>query len=193
MANSIDEYHVSRRYLHAKTKHSLTVRYIGPLPPAPGHLLDASLGASGSSSSPQVWLGVEYDDPSHGRGHSGTYEEFQVFQCRREGAGAFIKLAPGVLIPGRTLFSALEERYGAIVPDGEIAASKARDSMEESIRLGSSGIVVEAPGMSAVRKKIGRLEKLREVGLEGEWISNLGGDWETRRRMRERLKGQSEP
>ena len=187
---SMNEYRVGGRYLHAKTRHPLTVRYIGTLPPLPAPPSAGPSGVTASASSSQFWLGVEYDDPSHGRGHSGTFEGIGVFCTGQDGAGAFVKLAPGVLSPGRTLASAVEERYGAIIPNNEPFVEKGGLSTEDSVQLGTSKIVVEAPGMEAVRKKIGRLEKLREVGLEGEWIGSLGGDPDTNKRMRERLKGQ---
>ncbi|ORX37230.1 hypothetical protein BD324DRAFT_434316 [Kockovaella imperatae] len=185
-SNAIHDYAIGHRYLHSKTRYPLTLRYIGPLPPPVGPAeVHFSTGSSGSTDT--LWLGVEYDDPAHGKGHSGTYKGIQVFKCRSDGSGAFIKLSSGVLIRGQTLVQAFEERYGGIAIDSHEAESY--ETPERSIKLGTSGITVEAPGMQHVKRKFGQLEKLKEVGLEGEWTDTLGGTEQQRRTMKERLKG----
>lgn len=162
------------RYLQAKNGQPLRLRYIGPLPPS-------------SAEASQIWYGVEYDDPSRGKGHPGTFEGTAVFHTQQEGAGAFIKAGPKPIFEqGKTFLQAVADRYGALNPEvGAISSS----SVDESILLGSSNssIKVEAPNIQDVQKRVGRLEKLREMGLEGEWVNGVGGDEEMRRKVRERL------
>lgn len=171
-------YAVGKRYTHAKNKSTLTLRYIGTLPP-------------GSADS-QLWLGIEYDDAAHGK-HSGTFKEVPVFETRQSGAGAFVKYAPGSrpLLPGETVISAIEDRYGSLIEEAEEGRKDTKEQ-EEAVVLGSSNaaIVVEAPNMDSVRRRIKNLERLREVGLEGQSICALGGDDERRSVLKERLKSE---
>jgi hypothetical protein len=176
---------VGKRYLNAKNNQSLTLLYIGPLRPT-----NPSEGGSGSSST--QWLGVEYDDPKYGKGHSGTYEGIQIFQTRQEGAGAFIKLRTGnELVEGKTFVDAIRERYGY----GFGLESDGHGEDMQSVVLGSSSsaIVVEAPGMDGVTKRLRSLEKLRQIGLENEYICGVGGTEEERRDLGKRLKGKFTP
>ncbi|BEI81916.1 hypothetical protein CcaverHIS002_0210760 [Cutaneotrichosporon cavernicola] len=161
----MSEYTVGRRYLHARTCTPLTLRYVGPLPGLDG-----------------MWLGVEYDDPTRGK-HSGEYKGEQIFQAAPN-AGAFIKFASArPLVEGAELVAALQERYGLL--EGEDGGREGADA----VPLGDSGIVVEAPGMRDVARRIGRLERLREVGLESEWVTCLGGSEREHKLLRDRLKG----
>jgi hypothetical protein len=186
------ELFVGQRYLHGKTSKPVTLRYIGVLPTTP--TASAPRPTSSSSGGSTVWLGIEYDDPSHGK-HSGTYQGEKVFDVTVEGAGAFVKASPGVLKEGATLVEALEERYGSLLPP-ENGAQQQSDRTQESkglserVVLGTSGIVVDAPGLSAVQARIGRLERLREVGLDYQWVAKLGGTDEQRGAMRTRLKSE---
>jgi hypothetical protein len=172
---------VGRRYLNAKTRQPLTLLYIGPLPPI------SSDSDPSSSSSANLWLGVEYDDPTHGKGHSGTYEGIQVFQTRQEGAGAFIRLRTGnELVEGATFVQAFRERYGLDSEDDSGAAGAGGPLI-----LGSSGsaIVVETPGMEGVQRRLRQLERLKQIGLEDECVCGVGGTEEQRSEMRDRLSG----
>lgn len=170
-------YSVGKRYIHAKNKAPLTLRYIGTLPP-------------GSADS-QLWLGIEYDDESHGK-HSGTFKDAPVFQTRQAGAGAFVKYIPGSrpLLPGETVISAIEDRYGSLIDQPDPAREGSKQEEEEAVVLGSSNaaIVVEAPNMDGVRRRMKNLERLREIGLENQSICALGGDDERRSVLKERLK-----
>lgn len=173
---------VNQRYLHSKTRHALTIRYIGPLPGAEdGH----------------NWIGVEYDDPSCGKGHSGTYKGVQVFVTTQHGAGAFIKDSGSStpLIRGPTLVVALEERYGPLDPQKTASMESNQAPVLDSVILGSSNasIVVEAPRMDGVRQRIGKLERLREIGFDGEWIVGLGGNDSDRALLAQRLKSKAMP
>lgn len=169
---------INGRYLHAKTRKAVTVRYIGLLP---------------ESTDGQTWIGVEYDDPTCGKGHNGTYKGTQVFQTLLPGAGAFIKCTGRTtpLIRGASLIDALEERYG---PLGDREKNKG-PLTDAAVVLGSSNaaIVVEAPNMDGVRSRIGRLERLREIGFDGEWVANLGGTAAKRLLFKERLKSELSP
>lgn len=174
---------IGGRYLHAKTRHPLTVRYVGPLP---------------GDNTENVWLGVEYDDPAHGKGHSGQYKGERVFEAVNPNAGAFIKYVPGAtpIVPGGTLVEAIEERYGALNSERPAAVPGQQHqggSKDEQVVLGSSNsaIIVEAPGMADVRKRIGRLERLKEIGFDGEWVGRLGGTPAERAMFKHRLKGVS--
>ncbi len=177
-------YVIGAQYLHAKTRAPITLKYIGPLPPA-------STESNPMEAPQQIWYGVEYDDPAKGKGHSGSYDGFQVFQTRQDGAGSFIKAGRGQIFElGKTFVEAVINRYGPLHPAAESSSSI---QSAESIILGSSGsaIVVDAPKFDDVKRRVGRLEKLREMGLEGEWIRCIGGNDETRELLRERLKGRN--
>jgi hypothetical protein len=162
---------VGKRYINTKNRQPLTLLYIGPLPPN-------EAGQTSGPSASSTWLGVEYDDPSHGKGHSGTYNNIQIFQTRQKGAGAFIKLKTGnELQEGKTFIQAINERY-------------ALGGGMESVILGSSNaVVVEAPGMDGVSKRLRTLERLRQIGLEDELICGVGGSEEERADLASRLKG----
>ena len=175
---------IGARYLNSKTRQPLTLRYVGPLPP--------------TSSSSTQWLGVEYDDPAHGRGHSGIYEGQQIFYTIQAGAGAFIRVKKGdELEVGPTLLQAIRERYDLDSCTNEESASAriAKDVSvvqgKEGVILGGSGsaIIVEAPGMEEVQKRLKDLARFRQIGLEGQYISRVGGDEAERAEFRQRLKG----
>ena len=161
---------LGRRYINTKTRLPLTLLYIGPLPPG-------NAETSGPSAS-SIWLGVEYDDPTQGKGHSGTYNNTQIFNTRQEGAGAFIKYKTGnELQEGKTFVEAINQRY-------------ALGGGMQSVILGSSNaVVVEAPGMEGVSKRLRTLERLRQIGLEDELICGVGGSEEERTTLGSRLKG----
>ena len=165
-----DDHLVGNRYLHGKSGYPLTLRWKGCLP---------------FTQDGQLWLGVQYDDPFRGK-HDGVYKGRQLFQTTMKGSGALIKASKGVLKSGPTFVQALEERYGPVDPTSEGPG----DSVAGKVHLGSSGIVVDLPGIDEVKKRIGRLERLREVGLDGYWVSTLGGDANTLELLRARLKGQ---
>ena len=169
--SSTTELVVGRRYINTKTRQSLTLLYIGPLP-------TNEAGETSGPSASSIWLGVEYDDPTHGKGHSGTYNNIQIFNTRQEGAGAFIKYKTRTeLQEGKTFVQAINERY-------------ALGGGMESVILGSSNaVVVEAPGMDGVSKRLRTLERLRQIGLEDELICGVGGSDEERRNLGSRLKG----
>ena len=183
-ATSDDTCIIGHRYLNGKTRYPLTLRYVGPLPPAAGPITPAT--------PPQIWYGVEYDDPSKGKSHSGTHDGIEVFSTRQPGAGAFVKAGrEGVLVKGKTFVEAVEERYGSIIPHAESSTSV---TPRVRLVLGSSnaGVSVDAPNIDAVRERLGKLERLRQMGLEEEWVRELGGDDETRKVLRERLRGESD-
>ncbi|KAK4688115.1 tubulin-specific chaperone E, partial [Tremellales sp. Uapishka_1] len=161
------KYEIGRRYLHSKNRQPVTLRYIGTLPPS-------------STSTSQIWYGIEYDDSNKGK-HSGTFQGHQVFQSKSATAGAFVKASPGVLLLGPTFIEAVEARYGT--------GSKGQPDTEVILGSSNNSIVVEAPNLDMVQKRLGNLERLREMGLDGEWMRGMGGDEESRKRMGERLKG----
>lgn len=162
---------VGKRYINAKNRQPLTLLYIGPLPP------QNQAETSGPSSS-SIWLGVEYDDATYGKGHSGSYENIQIFQTKQEGAGAFIRSRTGDEIQeGKTFMEAINERYTL-------------ENGMKSVILGSSNsVIVEAPGMEGVNQRLRTLERLRQIGLEDELICGVGGSEMERAHLRERLRG----
>ncbi|KAE8538924.1 hypothetical protein D1P53_005292 [Cryptococcus gattii VGV] len=182
--SSLPQYFVGSRYFHARTRRPVTLRYIGPLPP--------SLSPLDPSS--QVWLGIEYDDPSFGK-HSGVYQNIQVFCTREEGSGAFLKFAGRPLEEGKNLVQSIEERYGPIVPNDAGQSPHIADNVHangKGLILGSSkgSIIVETPNNWAnAQKRLGNLEKLRIMGFEDEGITALGGDENLKDIMITRLRG----
>ncbi|WWC88654.1 uncharacterized protein L201_003567 [Kwoniella dendrophila CBS 6074] len=178
---------MGNRYLNSKTLQPLTLRYIGTLPPSSNDVGD------------QIWLGVEYDDPSNGKGHNGIYKDVQVFQTLEEGSASFLKYNQGLnpLKRGNSLINSIEDRYGEIRPkiipniDNETQSQSQITHENESVVLGSSenAIIVQAPNLSSVREKVGKLEKLRNIGFEEEHIDSLGSDEETIEVLKQRMKG----
>ncbi|WVQ73279.1 hypothetical protein IAR50_002847 [Cryptococcus sp. DSM 104548] len=180
-------YILHKRYLHAKSRRPLTLRYIGPLPPTSS---DPSSSSHPLSTSEHIWLGIEYDNPTLGK-HSGTFQGLQVFETREEGSGAFLKCQTGKeLVEGKSLVESLEERYGRLDPDSQAESHEGGGEDEEEIILGSSNgnIVVEAKYHKA-RQRLNNFEKLRNIGFGTESISRLGGDETVKAKMKERLKG----
>jgi hypothetical protein len=122
-------------------------------------------------SSSTTWLGVEWDHASRGK-HSGTHQGISYFRTREEGAGSFIKLPMSsqkgkqVLRPGTTLWHAIVQRY---LPDDD-------EQDDRPITLGSSGgaIKVEVPRLDRVKRSLSGLSKLKEIGVERTWVSELG-------------------
>ena len=76
------------------------------------------------------------------------------------GTGSFIRPTASV-VHGRSFLQALQSKY---------VESPQRGSSKETVTLGSSSgaIEVEAVGLDRVRSKLAKLEKLREVSLDGE-------------------------
>ncbi|ODO05137.1 hypothetical protein L198_01825 [Cryptococcus wingfieldii CBS 7118] len=180
--SSTPPYTLHRRYLHAKSRRPLTLRYIGPLPP--------SSDPSSSFTSEQVWLGIEYDDPTLGK-HSGTFQGIRLFDTREEGSGAFLKYQTGKeIVEGKSLVESLEERYGLLDPASQTNSQESEGKDEEEIILGSSNgnIVVEAKYHKA-RQRLNNFEKLRNIGFGTESISRRGGNEEVKAKMKDRLKG----
>ncbi|PVF92732.1 RNI-like protein [Serendipita vermifera] len=126
-----------------------TVRYVGPI--------------SGKSGS---WFGIEWDDPTRGRGN-GSVDGVQYFSCSSPTGASFLRTTAPSLQLGRSFVDALRDKY--------IEATHGSDTIE-SIILGSSdgAIEVEAVNMDKVRGKFAKLESLREVGLEDYLIKTAG-------------------
>lgn len=182
--SSLPQYFVGSRYFHARTRRPVTLRYIGPLPPSSSPLDPSS----------QVWLGIEYDDPSFGK-HSGIYQNIQVFRTREEGSGAFLRFAGRPLEEGKNLVQSIEERYGPIIHNDAGQSPHIADNVHangKGLILGSSkgSIIVEIPNNWAnAQKRLGNLEKLRIMGFEEEGITALGGDENLKGIMIARLRG----
>lgn len=139
--------------------------------------------------------GIEYDDAARGK-HEGVYEGKQLFEPRQKGkgAGAFL-LSPKDLRRGSTFAEALSERYGVDIPGSPRVVKPAEGEKavvgEKGITLGSTGIVVQAPGIEEVQKRLGKLGRLQSIGLEGYNVCKLGGNDETKAFLRENLTCES--
>ncbi|RXK40003.1 hypothetical protein M231_02643 [Tremella mesenterica] len=85
-----------------------------------------------------------------------------------------------------------EGRGGEVSERGyECRSQRIEESEGERMFLGSSKdrIIVEAPNLEKIKRKFGRLERLKEIGVEGEWIWCLGGDLHLKKLLTKRLKG----
>ncbi|KAG8907993.1 hypothetical protein FRB99_001159 [Tulasnella sp. 403] len=123
-------------------KHIGTIRYIGPV-----------AGYAGR------WYGVEWDEPCRGK-HDGSKDGVRYFTCTAPGTPAsFVKETAPTLSLGTTFLDALEKKYLDVSESDQV----------ETVVLGSSGgaIVVEAPRLSKVRRRLARLEDLKVVSLDG--------------------------
>ncbi|CEH12136.1 Beta-tubulin folding cofactor E [Ceraceosorus bombacis] len=151
------------RLVHRSTNQRCTVRYVGAIPPTLGQ-----------------WWGVEWDDPLRGK-HSGTYvnpasgEAKQYFTCRLEGAGSFVRPdepgKPPKFARGVSFLKALRAKYA---PDLRPPQIQEQDKVQYT-RKNLADIEIETPNMDGVIRRVGRLDKLREVGLGGWKGSTSGG------------------
>nr|CAG8580149.1 9038_t:CDS:10 [Entrophospora candida] len=129
-----------------------------------------------------IWYGVEWDNISRGK-HDGLHDGVRYFTCSVPNSGSFIRPSPKIHF-GRNL----DTIYWA----------------------GNTKIEVEAIGWEKIRRKQRQLDRLTEVGLSFERISNAGkpgeiettcpniidlnlsknliSDWETVARICEQLK-----
>ncbi|PWN42338.1 RNI-like protein [Ceraceosorus guamensis] len=143
------------RLVHRSTSQRCTLRYVGTIPPTLGQ-----------------WWGVEWDDPLRGK-HSGTYvdpasgEAKQYFTCRLEGAGTFVRPdepgKPPKFARGVSFLKALRAKYA---PDLRPTQIQEQDKVQYT-RKNLADIEIETPNMDGVIRRVGRLDKLREVGLGG--------------------------
>lgn len=130
-----------------------------------------------------VWLGIEWDDPTRGK-HDGVHNETRYFNCRWAASisrpisgirvydttpsvpnsGSFIRPTAQNLSYGVSFLQALSAKY---VEQLHGAAT------QEKVILGSSNgsIEVEGPHLDKIRKKLARLDRLRDVSLDGEKVA----------------------
>ena len=120
-----------------------TVRYIGEVKHTDGS-----------------WLGVEWDDPTHGK-HSGEHQGIKYFQCSPT-AGSFIRPARPV-DPPRGFLDALRQKY---VLDESVTAKT-----PDLIEIG--GKVVEEVGLDKIRAQLAVLRELKIVLLDGLCLAGL--------------------
>ncbi len=150
---------IGDRYLHVASSEPCTLRFIGHLP--------------STSDASATWLGVEWDNASRGK-HSGTHQGVSYFSTKQEGAGSFIKLPDAgsskgkgkdVLRRGVKLWDAILDRY---LPEEE------EDG--QPLTLGSSNgvIKVEMPRLERIKLGVADLRRMKEIGLERRWVSELG-------------------
>ncbi|KAG9307361.1 hypothetical protein G9A89_017190 [Geosiphon pyriformis] len=136
-----------------------TVRYVGPVPPTKGE-----------------WLGVEWDNVSRGK-HDGVHEGTHYFTCSVPNSGSFIRFSSKINI-GQSFLSALIQKY---VGDEDETSNYQKNSpydaqkdLESMYWAGNTKIEVEALGWEKIRQKQRHLDRLFEVGLSFEQISNAG-------------------
>lgn len=134
-----------------------TIRYVGEVD-----------GTSG------VWLGVEWDDRNRGK-HDGVKDGKQYFSCLEPGAGSFIRPLSSLQIRGQTFLCALINKYVE-----QLHGSDTR----ETVVLGSSNgaIQVEAVNLDKIRGKFSNLERLQEVSLDKEGVSQADPPGEIRKK-----------
>ncbi|WWC70939.1 uncharacterized protein I206_104891 [Kwoniella pini CBS 10737] len=188
-------YVIGNRYLNSKTNYPLTLRYIGPLPPPSS--------SSSSTTNEQIWLGAEYDNLKNGKGHNGIYKDIQVFITKEKGSASFLKYSKESLKKGNSLIDSIENRYGKIInniineqeddldldSNSKLLISIKKEE-EENLILGSSenSIIVKVPNLLSVKKKISKLEKIKNIGFEEEYINSLGGNYEIKLILKQRMK-----
>ncbi|CAG8438835.1 8592_t:CDS:10 [Ambispora gerdemannii] len=142
-----------------------TVRYVGPVPPTKGD-----------------WLGVEWDSVSRGK-HDGVHNGIRYFTCSIPNSGSFIRFSSKINT-GRSFLSALTEKY---IGDNDDASNKttineipydAQKDLESLYWAGNTKIEVEVLGWEKIRRRQRHLDRLTEVGLSFEQISNAGAPGE---------------
>jgi tubulin-specific chaperone E len=158
-ATQIQQLRIGRRYLHVASLEPCTLRFIGHLP--------------STSDESTTWLGVEWDNPSRGK-HSGTHQGIQYFETEQEGAGSFIKVPDArslkgkekeLLRPGPKLWDAILDRY---LPEEE------QDGQLLTLGSSNGAIKVEMPRLGRIKLGLADLKRLKEIGLERRWVSELG-------------------
>ncbi|KAI0282126.1 hypothetical protein BGY98DRAFT_955847 [Russula aff. rugulosa BPL654] len=134
-----------------------TIRYVGEVD-----------GTSG------LWLGVEWDDRNRGK-HDGIKDGKRYFSCLEPGAGSFIRPLSSLQIRGQTFLCALINKY-VEQPHGS--------DTRETVVLGSSNgaIQVEAVNLDKIRGKFSNLERLQEVSLDKEGVSQADPPGEIRKK-----------
>ncbi|KAF7322374.1 CAP-Gly domain-containing protein [Mycena chlorophos] len=129
-------------------EHTGTLRYRGPV--------DGTAGE---------WLGIEWDDPARGK-HDGVKDGRRYFTCRIPNAGSFIRPAAKDLSFGTSFLDALNAKY-----------IEQLQGPQESVVLGSSrgAIQVEAVDLDKIRAKFAKLDKLREISLDTDYVARYDG------------------
>ncbi|KAL4265259.1 U2 small nuclear ribonucleoprotein A' [Pleurotus pulmonarius] len=110
-----------------------------------------------------IWLGIEWDDPTRGK-HDGVHNEKSYFNCSIPNSGSFIRPTAQNLSYGVSFLQALSTKY---VEQLHGVAT------QEKVILGSSNgsIEVEGPHLDKIRTKLARLDRLRDVSLDGEKVA----------------------
>uniref|UniRef100_A0A1B6EEL5 Tubulin-specific chaperone E n=2 Tax=Clastoptera arizonana TaxID=38151 RepID=A0A1B6EEL5_9HEMI len=124
-----------------------TVMYIGEVPPTKG-----------------IWLGIDWDEPTRGK-HNGTYDGVQYFVSKYPLSGSFIR--PEKAMTGRSLCSAIEERYGCQqfdLPDDE------RQSLKKSM----NAPLLEMVGFEKINQMQSCFSNLAVVGVRDHNVSSAG-------------------
>jgi Leucine-rich repeat (LRR) protein len=127
------------------------------------------------------WLGVEWDDPVRGK-HDGSKDGIRYFSCRSPTSGSFIRPSAAISY-GCTFVFALVNKYVEQLPQVQSSPEGGTPPIETVI-LGSSNnaIVVEAPDLNKVRRKLAKLENLRHVSLDDAGVSSAGPPGEIKER-----------
>jgi hypothetical protein len=88
-------------------------------------------------------------------------------------AGSFIRYSPATVDTGVSFIKALESKYIDDLSSSSTTGTLAPKPAIEAITLGSSNgrIEVEAPGIDKVRAKISRVERLKELSLDGQKVA----------------------
>ncbi|CED82065.1 Beta-tubulin folding cofactor E [Phaffia rhodozyma] len=133
------------------------------------------------------WLGVEWDDPSRGK-HDGEKDGVRYFTCRIPAAGSFIRPTSVKIIRPTPFLGTLKTRYRP--PPVAMNSVDSDVSPVEGVFLGGSNILVEAPNLDKIRRRLMNLVALRTIGVDEEAVAGLGpgeedemrsmGTWESK-------------
>ncbi|KAG2020004.1 tubulin-specific chaperone e [Coprinopsis cinerea AmutBmut pab1-1] len=108
------------------------------------------------------WIGVDWDDPERGK-HDGVKNNKRYFTTRYPRSGSFIRISPAVKY-GTSFLEAVQSKYLEDLHGSET---------QETVILGSSlgAIEVEAVNLDKIRSKLARLDRLRNVSLDGTAVA----------------------
>lgn len=84
-----------------------------------------------------------------------------------EGAGSFVRPTSSKIQLPRSFLAVLKSRYASETGEGREGGGDA------PVLLGRSGIEVEQPNLAKVRRRLGRLQGLRELGVDGEGVGRV--------------------
>ncbi|KAJ3299684.1 hypothetical protein HDU76_006248 [Blyttiomyces sp. JEL0837] len=179
-----------------------TIRFCGPIITESGESFDTKKRATSApasvSTQPQIWYGIEWDDPTRGK-HSGYHPSYpdseihRLFKVKVDGSGSFMKVKARKVAFARSFLSALREKYvmSLRLRDPKSAAALANIKATVGVDAVGGGMdgedgdgddmviggkTVETVGWEKIANKLGNLSALKEVALAGMrvgWVSSV--------------------